>query len=595
LTSKTAGPILSVMRLQKSRIMRAAGSLRRKELCWILLIAGATALGLPAGGAPVLSAAAGESGGGAVRKLPITARYLHLPVRPGAPKRRMQLRVEGRLVDEFDIEYAPSKPAFRVFVDLGRFLGKGLEARINLAGGDAALAALRLAERVPGAERMYREPLRPQFHFTSRRGWHNDPNGLVWYEGEYHLYYQHNPYGVGWGNMHWGHAVSPDLVHWRELPEALYPPRYGDWCFSGSAVVDKQNTSGWAKSGRAPLVVFWTSTGRGECVAYSLDRGRTFTEYEGNPVVRHRGRDPRVLWHAPSRAWVMAVYDESAGGHDVAFYRSKDLKKWEYAGRIQGFYECPNLFELPVQGKPGRKLWVLYGADGAYVLGRFDGRRFVREAGKFRLWHGNFYAAQTFSNEPKGRRIQIGWGRGVEFPGMPFNQQMTLPVELSLRETPDGVRLFACPVSELERLYREGRRWARVGPVDGRCDLGVRLSDPLCRIRLRARPQGARQFGLEVCGLSVVGDLQKRRLNVAGLDAPLPIKDGAADLDVWVDRGSIEVFAGGGGVAVSRAARPNAGKPGLVLFSRGGATVWEEVRLWKLGSIWTNPPSGAGR
>src|SRR6202789_961610 len=222
-----------------------------------------------------------------------------------------------------------------------------------------------MAGEVPESGRLYAEARRTQFHFTSRRGWLNDPNGLVYFEGEYHLFYQHNPYGWDWGNMHWGHAVSPDLVHWTELPIALYPREYGDWCFSGSAVVDRHNTSGFGSANAPPLVAAFTSTGRGECIIFSKDRGRTWTEYEGNPVVRHAGRDPRLLWHEPTKRWVMAVYDETAGARSIVFHSSPDLKKWSFESRIDGFFECPELFELEVSGDDARRrLWVLYAADG---------------------------------------------------------------------------------------------------------------------------------------------------------------------------------------------------------------------------------------
>ena len=148
------------------------------------------------------------------------------------------------------------------------------------------LRAVVSSDTIQGAEDLYREKHRPQFHFSSRRGWNNDSNGLVFYQGEYHLYYQHNPYGWNWGNMHWGHAVSTDLVHWQELPIALYPRQFGDWCFSGSAVVDADNTGGFKAGEQDVIVAAYTSTGRGECIAYSNDQGRTFTDYPGNPVVK---------------------------------------------------------------------------------------------------------------------------------------------------------------------------------------------------------------------------------------------------------------------------------------------------------------------
>src|SRR5205823_218835 len=235
-----------------------------------------------------------------------------------------------KLLDQFTIKLAPEKPDYWVFFDAAPYQGKILTLEISKFdppsfGGMAqpavntqtdtkfdtrGLKMIFADSKFPGEDSVYKESRRPQVHFSSRRGWINDPNGLLYANGEYHLYYQHNPYGWAWGNMHWGHAVSKDLVHWKEGPIALYPPRHGDWCFSGSAVVDKANTAGWKKGVADVLVAAFTSTGRGECVVYSTDRGRSWTEFAGNPVVKHAGRDPKLIWHEPTKKWVMAVYDE---------------------------------------------------------------------------------------------------------------------------------------------------------------------------------------------------------------------------------------------------------------------------------------------
>lgn len=523
------------------------------------------------------------------RTFEVTARYLLLPVRNGAPKRRMQIRLDGAVVREFDIEYAVEQPDFEVFADLTAFRGRKLTVVCRLPGGPEALEGLKLADELPVSWGLYREPLRPQYHFTSRRGWHNDPNGLVHYAGEFHLYYQHNPYGIQWGNMHWGHAVSPDLVHWKELPVALYPPRYGDWVFSGSAVVDWQNTSGFGRGGRPPLIAAWTSTGRGECIAWSLDRGRTFTEYEGNPVYRHRGRDPKIVWDRHRGRWVMAVYDEDKGSRDVLFLTSPDLKHWTPRGRAKGYYECPNFFEMPVEGEPGQSRWVLYGADGAYAVGAFDGEQFHPEhAGKHRLWHGNFYAAQNYSDAPEGRHIQIGWGRGITFPGMPFNQQMTLPVDLTLRRTPEGLRLTARPVKELESLHREALERERIGlPFDPETFAGLALDAH--RIRLTLVAGQAEKAGLRVRGVEVVWEPGKGRLVCDGLEVPVPgwaVKDGSLALDLWLDRGSIEVFAADGAVAISKGVHFAPDQRGLEGVAEGTGARVEELRIIRLASIW---------
>jgi fructan beta-fructosidase len=487
------------------------------------------------------------------RDLVINARYLHLPVQRDSPTRRVKLVIGGQTVREFDIKLAEGRPDFQVFADLGPFAGQKLRIEASLPANSKGLDAITQAADVPDRATLYREKLRPQFHFTSRRGWLNDPNGLVWLDGEYHLFYQHNPYGWEWGNMHWGHAVSPDLFHWTELPDALTPRTYDDTCFSGSAVVDKANTSGFGLGGSPPLVAAFTSTGRGECIVYSNDRGRTWTEFAGNPVIKHQGRDPRLLWHEQSKRWINAVFDEADGHRAIAFYSSPDLKTWTYESQIEGFFECPDLFEIRSVDEPGKTSWVLYAADGEYVLGDFDGHRFLPRTRKQRLWYGDFYAAQTFSNSPNGRRIQIGWAR-IDFPGMPFNQQMTLPCELTLHHTPEGDRLFAMPASELNSLVKSEQRHelkivgGKPNPIQG---LGQ-----LLKVDAEFQVGSTGSFSLDVRGVPITYDAGKATLSCAGVKAPLAPIDGKVKIQALVDRGSIEVFGNDGRVAISRGARP---------------------------------------
>lgn len=534
------------------------------------------------------------------REITAERRYLILPVKTGAPKRRMAVLDGGTPVREFDIELS-AEPDFEVFLDLAPFRGKTLTLQVDrLPEGAAALEQVRQDDSVPGADVLYQEKLRPQVHFSSRRGWNNDPNGLVYSAGEYHLFYQHNPYGWDWGNMHWGHAVSRDLVHWQELPIALYPHAYGDMAFSGSAVVDRANTSGW-KSGQEDLLVLaYTSTGRGECIAYSNDRGRTWTEYEGNPVVRHQGRDPRLLWHEGTRQWVMALYDEGKeDGKDrrsIDFYTSPDLKHWTRQGRIDGFFECPDLFELPVEGKAGQSKWVLLAADGNYALGQFDGRRFIPDppsalalrdqpTPKLRGNYGNcFYAAQTWSDTPDGRRVQIGWGQ-VKLPGMPFNQMMLAPCELSLRATPDGVRMAYKPVRELEKLRGPAARLRNQEVREGENPLS-RLEGDLWDLELELRPGAARQVGLTVRGIPITYDPASGQLSCAGREAPVRLTDGRLKLRVLVDRASLEIFAEDGLVYMPLAVLPKEEDRSLALFTRGAPARIVNFRAYPLRSIW---------
>lgn len=525
----------------------------------------------------------------AQRELTLAGAYLNFPIRTGATQRRVRLVVDGQTIREFDAELAESDthvPSLWAPVDVAEFRGKGLRIEVDaLPAGSRALAAVTNTEQPRVAMPLYREPLRPQFHFSSRRGWLNDPNGLVYVDGVWHLFYQHNPYGWNWGNMHWGHAVSDDLISWRELPIALYPRRHGDWCFSGSAVVDQDNTSGFKQGDAPPLVLAYTSTGRGECLAYSNDAGRSWTEFDGNPVVRHQGRDPRLLWHTPTKRWVMAVYDETDGKRWIAFYTSPDLKIWEFASRIDGFFECPDLFELSIDDDETQRRWVMYGADGRYVLGQFDGRTFTPEPGKHQTWFGNFYAAQTYSNAPDNRRVQIGWGQGITFPGMPFNQQMTIPVDLSLRLTAAGPRLYAWPVEEIESLQSMLHAFADVRVPPGENPLED-ITGELFDIEAEVELGDARSCGFEVRGIAVTYDVGRQEIDCGGVKAPLRPEEGVIRLRLLVDRGSIELFGNGGQVAISAGVKPARDNKSLKFSAAGGAVRLPSLTVCELRSAW---------
>jgi fructan beta-fructosidase len=541
----------------------------------------------------------------ATRELLLNGRYLNLPVKNKAPKRRVSLAVDSAVVREFEIELADNEPDFWVFLDLGPFRGKkGVLTVDRLPETSRALQAIEAGDAIKGAENLYREPLRPQFHFSSRRGWNNDPNGLVFFKGEYHLYYQHNPYGWEWGNMHWGHAVSPDLVHWKELPIALYPRRFGDWAFSGSAVVDWKNSAGFQRGREEVLVGAFTSTGRGECIVYSEDLGRTWLEYSGNPVVKHEGRDPRLLWHAGTGRWVMALYDEKDNARDIVFYTSSDLKNWRFESRIGGFFECPDLFELPVDGNRKETRWVLTAASSEYMVGQFDGRVFTPETPKLPGHVGaGFYAAQTYSDIPAkdGRTIQVGWGQ-VGMPGMPFNQMMWFPTELNLRRSPDGLRLAWTPVREIKKLREKTvtKKNFTLSP-SGIAATESRTSGPrpkpsgnplagmdaeLAEVRMDFDLPGAGQVKLSLRGVGVVYDGVSREISCNGKKGR--VRSGASRLEVivLVDRSSVEVFADGGLVYLPIPVRPDAANREFDLACFGGEVRVRTLEAHGLRSIW---------
>jgi fructan beta-fructosidase len=528
-----------------------------------------------------------------LRTMKIDRPYLHLPVKNGAPQKRVRFLIDDAVVREFDIELDESgTPDYWTFASVSQFQGKTLTVEATLADA-RPLNALRLSDDVPDAATLYREKHRPLFHFTSRRGWLNDPNGLVHANGEWHLFYQHNPFGVQWGNMHWGHAVSKDLVHWNELDIALYPRQYGDFAFSGSAVLDVNNTSGWGTKERPPVVLAYTSTGRGECIAHSNDDGRTWREYDKNPVVRHSGRDPKLVWHEKARHWVMAVYDEFQGKQWIAFHTSPDLKTWTFASRIEGFYECPDLFEIAFEDAL-RSKWVLYAADGKYVLGEFDGKQFVPDTReKKQLWYGRFYAAQTYDSAPvdqrkRPRRVQVGWASGVTLPGMPFNQQMTVPVELSLHHHDGQPILKARPVTQLKQL-REGKPAVEISEpteVDRSRPLGDGLD--CFELNIAIAPGASTGFSLDLRGTRLTYDARKKTLACKDVVAPVSLdpKTGLLSLQVLVDRGSIEGFVNGGEQALSIAAVPNEKDRAVQLVPGDGPITVRQATLHRLKSSW---------
>jgi fructan beta-fructosidase len=531
-------------------------------------------------------------------ELAVSHRYLHLPVKNGERQVRMRVSVGDDVVDEFTIELAQGEPDFWVFLDMEPYVGR--EATISverLPLESTGLSSLSFSDEVPGASELYNERYRPQFHFSSRRGWNNDPNGLVLYEGEWHMYYQHNPYGWGWGNMHWGHAVSSDLVHWEELPIAIYPREFGDWAFSGGAVVDWNNTAGFQTGDEPPIVAFYTSTGRGECVAYSNDRGRTFTDYEGNPVVRHQGRDPKVIWHEQAQHWVMAVYDEThADGvpiQRIAFYSSNDLKEWTFTSALDGYFECPEIYELPVDDDWTFAKWVVYAADGAYAIGNFDGHTFTPEhEGKHAFNFGDcFYASQTFSDVPSapcppgdGRRIQVAWGR-TGHASMPFNQQMNFPVELTLRTTPEGIRQFAEPVREIELLHDESHEFENVSLNDSDNPLSG-ISAELFHIEADIEVGDASRIELTVRGLPIVYEVASETLACKNSTATVPLEEDRLHLELLADRLSLEIFAGHGRVYMPMAAVLADGPETLSIHAFGGTATGSSIEVHELKSAW---------
>ena len=471
---------------------------------------------------------------------------------------------------------------------------------------------IRQAGAIPGADAFYTERLRPQFHFTARTGWLNDPNGLIWYRGEYHLFYQHNPTGLPWGNMTWGHAVSRDLVHWSEQPKVLFPDAATGTCFSGAAFIDHHNQLGRKTGAEEVIVAFYLRTEIGLCLAYSNDRGRTFTDYEANPVLTHEGAridTPRPFWHQPTGRWVAPSYDFFTNARGqlrrcVGFYSSANLTDWRFESRVEqdGWGDelcgCVDFFQLPLDGDPERLMWVMILIDGSYIVGDFDGATFRTLAGKPAVTddrirslviQGEYYATMTWHNMPDLRRVQITWMRSPGgYPGMPFNQQMTVPAELSLHSSGEGPRLRMLPVAELEALRTRTHEWSGL-PLDGHRNPLEAIAADLLDLEAEFPVAAGTVIRLQMRGFSITYDTDTETLSSCGTATRLPPVDGALRLRVLLDRTSIEVFANDGRVYLPRVIFPDARERSIGITCEPGTTTATCLRVHELRSSWTHP------
>lgn len=527
-------------------------------------------------------------------------RWLHLPIKNGAPKRAVTLAWAGEPPSPpLDIELADSDPDWWAPIDLQGRAGQKLTLTVNRLPEDSkAFELLSQEDVLKGEAPLYHEALRPQFHFSARRGWLNDPNGLVYHNGVWHLFFQHNPYGWSWGNMHWGHATSPDLFHWTEHGDALAPDALGPM-FSGSAVVDWKNTSGLGKDGKPPIVLFYTAAGSPtvQCLAYLPERGSRPVKYSRNPILKELtpgNRDPKVIWHEPTSQWVMVLYVERDKKHYIDFFTSSNLKQWTRTSGLESFYECPDFFELPVtatNGEPtGERYWVLTGASSEYMLGSFDGKAFTPATGKLPGHRGKgFYAAQTYSDAPDGRRVQIGWLQAPA-PGMPFNQCMSLPLELGLRQTEEGPRLTRQPVKELDALLTSRRHVLATVPAAIEAEAEPLTSAaPLpetLKLEGEIAPGTAKQIHLRVRGAELDYSPETQELTLNGHRVPLPLEDGKFNFTLYLDRTTLELFANKGLTYIPMPFIAKVEDFSLSLSASGGTAEVRSLTVETVSSIW---------
>lgn len=552
----------------------------------------------------------------------IQSSYLLIPVEEKAPEIKISVLASNPTHQyAFDVHLAVDKIDYWMPLDVKELKDQNLT--LSFLGVNESILGIKEIKQSNEFEFEYNEKYRPQFHFSPEYGWMNDPNGMVYLDGEYHLFYQYNPYGSMWGNMHWGHAVSTDLNSWTYLPTAIAPDSLGA-IFSGSAVIDVNNTAGFGKNA---MVAIYTSAGRvqSQSIAYSTDKGRTFTKYEGNPVIPNPGipdfRDPKVFWHNESNQWIMSL----ATKQTITFYGSANLKSWtrlsefgDGIGSHGGVWECPDLVPLDYNGKTK---WVLIvsinpggpngGSATQYFIGDFDGKTFRADALPYPLWmdYGrDNYAGVTWSNIPEndGRKIFMGWMSNWDYannvPTKNFRSAMTVARELKIANNGKHLVVSNYPVSETKTL-----RALESAKKDVVVEKEVVLSNLLDKnkgtyeIEMTLKPQNAGIFGfmlqnskneeLEFRFDMTTGFFSIHRHKsglvdfegrfAAGMNAPLVKKD-AYKVRVLVDKASAEIFINEGELALTTIFFPTEVMNKLKFYTNEGKFSAEHIKIYQI-------------
>lgn len=441
------------------------------------------------------------------------------------------------------------------------------------------------------------DPLRPRYHFTAEKGYINDPNGLFFVDGVYHLFFQAGTIDA----KCWGHAVSRDLLHWRQLEDAL-KPRDGSPAFSGSAVIDRHNTSGFQIGKHPPAVAAFTSWGEGQYLAYSNDQGMTWKRYRNNPVLRLpndakrsfplSARDPCVVWDKTRKHWVMILYENlnnevrrgvsrhKQGG--LSFFTSPDLKTWTRQSHLPGFYVCPDLIELPIDGED-RSAWVLMDWE-RYVTGSFDGTTFHPDGDPLPLDYGSHQtlsANQTWKNLPDGRVVQICWIRGGKYPGMPFDQQLSFPTELSLQRHKNRLRLCKNPIREIASLHgKQGSVTNSTLAAGQSVELTVESHAYDLNVDLTVSREGRVIFDVLGNPMSISVDTFSVR------DRSIEMGEPIRKVRVLADITSIEVFINDGlSTMTFTTLPPSEPQPVRLSAARGSATIHNAV-MREVRTVW---------
>jgi len=574
----------------------------------------------PGGSAKRLSRSANNSG---TLTLKANKRYLIFPCSRGIfGKSRLFINVDGNpYMSVYNALITASNPDHWRFIDLKLMQGKELSVRIE--GPDsAAIKMVRTSDTIPGKYPIYKESGRPKVHFSPLRGWLNDPCGMICYQGTWHLYFANKRFynSMGDCNSFWGHATSTDLLHWEEQPLflAAVEGQYSFW--TGAAAVDVDNTTGLGKPGKPAIVYSANNGGWGQsftqCIFVSTDGGMTV---ESNPDMMYkplppeasrRGggtRDPMVIWYPPEKKWVMVVYNQPPGGkYSFFFFESKDLKNWTKTSVMEDMYECPNLFQLPVDGNKADMRWIIWGSPTEYLIGKFNGKAFVPDDNRrLRANFGQYSASQVFANSPGGRIVQIGWAHCCNYDGE-FSQMAAFPLDLTLRTTSEGLRLHAEFIPELAKLRNEGIKQnnlvvkpaapLKVGDISQPVEIiaefdpgkasQITFTGPELDISWSAGSQEVKVMEVGKPEEETYGYWAEGCVATYGKVARLNPKNGRMTLHILLDISSVEVTTSAGDYIIKgRDYRKLGEKSPLEIRAEGGDVKFSRLEVYPLKSI----------
>lgn len=536
------------------------------------------------------------------RSFCVNEKYLNMPVHPDAPLTTVRLRHDGEIVYDMDLRLTDGIPSYWVWLDCSQFMDKDVEVVIPfnqflnqkrpVAVGNG-LSSMFLSSSPKENNSFYSETLRPLVHFTSLRGWLNDPCGLMYADGKWQMSYQHNPFGTDWGNIHWGRAVSEDLVHWKELDDILRPDDSGSM-FSGYSV---KSGSRWYSFYTAAGEYNYASRDKAftTCMAYSDDDGATWTKYENNPVLQEvvfQNRDPHVVWSPEDGKWVMVLF---LSGNTYGFFESSDLISWSETSRIDipDDWECPDFIRMKVE-ETGEWKWVLLGVKNNYYVGDFSGGRFTPSTPLQKQDLSTSYlAAHTFAEAPDGRHVQIGCIGGSYFPQLPFDQMMGFPKELSLHRTADGYRLHALPVAEISNAYGPYRIVRSEVMLSDDDDISMSGAAFHIKAVYDLADTDADVFGFEVNGIKVSYSRTGGNFEISGsglsrsyvAGGVLP-DDDILEMEIILDTGMVEAFINDGEYSATVFYLTNAREKNVSHFVEGGQVMAQSLEISALEPFW---------